>query len=111
MDVATICIGIWARSQSILAAKFGSLCDSQCMMMWGMVKGCHVADGFIRHSVCCFHQHNCLQVAQEVHSDGAMKCGQVHFIGDERVLQYLTSCAIVTPLSCLFLYHLNILYE
>ena len=30
------------------------------MMMWGIVKGCHVADGFIRHSVRCFHQHHCL---------------------------------------------------
>jgi hypothetical protein len=29
MDVATICVGVWASAQSILAAKFGSLCDSQ----------------------------------------------------------------------------------
>ena len=60
MDVATVCIGIRACALAILAAEFGSLCDSQCMMMWGIVKGCHIANRFIRHSVCFFHEHHCL---------------------------------------------------
>jgi hypothetical protein len=29
-------------------------------MVWGILKGCHVTDGFIRHSVCDFYQHHCL---------------------------------------------------
>jgi hypothetical protein len=60
MDVATICVGVWAGAQSILAAEFGSLCDSQGTMVWGIFKGCHVTYGFVCHGIGCFHEHHCL---------------------------------------------------
>ena len=60
MDVATICVGIWAGAQSILAAEFGSLCDDQGTMVWGILKGCHVTDRFGCHSIRCFHEHHWL---------------------------------------------------
>ena len=58
MNVATVSVGVWAGAQSVLAAEFGSLCYNQGTMMWGIFKGCHVADGFVCHCIRCFHQHH-----------------------------------------------------
>ena len=60
MYVAAVCVGIGASAQTILAAEFGSLCDSQGTVVWGIFKGSHVTYRFVCDCIGGFHKHHSL---------------------------------------------------